>query len=142
MQHLETPDSSNNSGEKNTMQAPEIKVKPVTIKDISSKIALEANHYTVGAFGGIRNLTMTLKNGSKYMLDKVTVELKYLNPEGNIIKTEQLYFRNVRPQDAASLEVDKSKRGVKVEYRVSNIECQSLTSPQPSLTDPRNYSTN
>ena len=138
----ETPDSSSNNGEKNTKPVTEIKAKPVTIEEISSKIALETNDYTVGAFGGIRNLTMTLQNSSRYMLDKVTVELKYLNPDGNIIKTEQLYFQNVRPQDAASLEVGKSKRGVKVEFQVTNIECKALTSSQPGLTNSGNYSTN
>jgi hypothetical protein len=134
-------DSSNNNGEKNTTAVMEIKAKPVTVEDISSKIAIEANDYDVGAFGGIRNLKITLQNGSTYVLDKVTVELKYLNPDGNIIKTEQLYFQNVRPQDAASLEVDKSKRGIKVEYQVTNIECKALTTSQPGLADP-NYSTN
>ncbi|MGH2563937.1 MAG: hypothetical protein ACRDE5_05460 [Ginsengibacter sp.] len=135
-------DSSNNKNEKNTKPVSDVVIKPVTIADISSKIALETNDYHVGAMGGIRNLKMTLQNGSGYLLDKVTVELKYLNPDGNIIKTDQLYFQNVGPQDAAVLDIDKSKRGVKVEYKITNIECKAINSLQPGLADHSNHSTN
>ena len=132
----ETPDSTTDKIEKNTNPVAEIKVKPVTIADISPKIDLKANDYNVGAFGGIRNLKMTLQNGSAYLLDKVTVELKYVNPDGNIIKTEQLYFQNVPPQNATTIKVDKSKRGVKVEYNITNIECKALANPQQVLAGP------
>ncbi len=127
------PDSSIDNVKKITKPATEIKAKPVTMEDISSKIGLEANNYNVGVFGGIRNLKMTLQNGSKYMLDKVTVELKYLNSDDKIVNTEQLYFQNIPPQDVVSLDVDKSKRGVKVEYHVIKIECRALTSSQLGL---------
>lgn len=138
----ETRDSSKDSSKQNTKPVTNLILKPVTIEDISSKIALEANNYNVGTFGGIRNLKITLQNGSKCLLDKVTIELKYLNPDGNVIKTEQLYFQNVQPQNEASLAIDKSKRGVKVEYHVTNIECKELTSSQPPMPDHGNYSTN
>ncbi len=136
----ESGDSNNSAKISGTLT--EVKAKPATIEDISSKIALEANHYNVNVLGGIRNLAMTLKNGSGYMLDKVTVELKYLNPDGHVVKREHLYFQNVRPQDAATLKVDKSKRGVKVEYQVTNIECKALTNSQIVLPGADNYSTN
>src|SRR5665213_373288 len=124
----ETQDISNNNGEKNTKPVTEINVKTVSIEDLSSKIALTASDYNVGLLGGIRNLKMTLQNDSRYTLDKVTVEVKYLNQNGKIISTEQLYFQNVQAGNAASLEVNKSKRGVKVDYQVTNIECKELTS--------------
>ena len=124
----ETQDISNNNGEKNAKPVTEINVKTVSIEDLSSKIALTASDYNVGLLGGIRNLKMTLQNDSRYTLDKVTVEVKYLNQNGKIISTEQLYFQNVQAGNAASLEVNKSKRGVKVDYQVTNIECKELTS--------------
>ena len=131
-------DSSNNKNDKNVKPVADMTVKLPTIADISSKIGLEANDYNVGALGGIRNLKMTLLNRSRYLLDKVTVELRYLNPDGKIIKTEKLYFQNVQPQDITSLRVDKSKRGVKVEYQVTNIECMAISGRQTGLADPGN----
>jgi len=131
-------DSSNNKNDKNVKPVADMTVKLPTIADISSKIGLEANDYNVGALGGIRNLKMTLLNRSRYLLDKVTVELRYLNPDGKIIKTEKLYFQNVQPQDITSLQVDKSKRGVKVEYQITNIECMAISGRQTGLADPGN----
>ena len=131
-------DSSNNKNDKNVKPVADMTVKLPTIADISSKIGLEANDYNVGALGGIRNLKMTLLNRSRYLLDKVTVELRYLNPDGKIIKTEKLYFQNAQPQDITSLQVDKSKRGVKVEYQVTNIECMAISGRQTGLADPGN----
>jgi hypothetical protein len=125
---LDSQDISNNNGEKNPNSVAEINAKPVSIEDISSKIALKANDYKVGLLGGIRNLTMSLQNDSRYMLDKVTVEVKYLNPDGKVISTEQLYFQNVQAGNEASLQVNKSKRGVNVDYMITNIECKALTS--------------
>lgn len=123
----ENQDTSNNNVPKNTPSVSVINVKPVSLEDISSKIALKANDYNVGFFGGIRNLTLTLQNNSSYMLDKVNVELNYLNQKGKIIDTEELSFQNVKAGDAQSLQVNKSKRGVKVKYQVTHIECKAIT---------------
>lgn len=124
----DTQDTSNiNNVEKNTSQMTELSVKPVSIENISSKIVLKANDYKVGFFGGIRNLKLTLQNNSRYTLDKVTVELKYMNQNDKIINTEYLSFQNVKAGDAPDLEVNKSNRGVKVEYNISHIECKAIT---------------
>ncbi|HET7118785.1 MAG TPA: hypothetical protein VFI29_20005 [Hanamia sp.] len=124
----DTQDTSNNNNVgKNTPPMTELSVKPVSIEDISSKIVLKANDYKVGFFGGIRNLKLTLQNNSRYTLDKVTVELKYMNQNGKIINTEYLSFQNVKAGDAPDLEVNKSNRGVKVEYNISHIECKAIT---------------
>ncbi|HEY5464241.1 MAG TPA: hypothetical protein VIJ95_13350 [Hanamia sp.] len=126
----ETQDTSNNNSKKNTPPVTLINVKPVSLEDISSKIALKANDYNVGFFGGIKNLTLTLQNSSKYMLDKVNVELNYLNQNGKIINTEELSFQNIKSGDSQGLHVNKSKRGVKVEYQITHIECKAITSHQ------------
>ena len=126
----ESQDTSNNNAPKNTPPGNVINLKPVSLEDISSKIALKANDYNVGFFGGIRNLTLTLQNNSSYMLDKVNVELNYLNQKGKIIDTEELSFQNVKAGDAQSLHVNKSKRGVKVKYQVTHIECKAITNHQ------------
>ena len=112
----------------NTKPESEIKtIKPVTTENISSKLALKANDYNVGSFGGIRNLEMTLQNDSKYFLDRVTVEINYLNPEGAILKTDNIFFQSIQPGDASTIPVNKTKRGVKVNYKITKIESKELT---------------
>lgn len=126
----ESQDTGNNNAQKNTPPITVINVKPVSLEDISSKITLKANDFNVGFFGGIRNLTLTLQNNSSYMLDKVNVELNYLNQNGKIIDTEELSFQNVKAGDAQGLHVNRSKRGIKVKYQVTHIECKAITSHQ------------
>jgi hypothetical protein len=99
-----------------------IEVKKVPAENIASQLHLKANEYTVAAFGGIRNLKMTLQNDSRYLLDKVSVEIRYLNPEGAVVKTETVDFNSVPAGEAATIAVKKTTRGVKLEYKISKIK--------------------
>lgn len=104
------------------------RAKPVTAENISSKLTIHANDYVVGSFGGIRNLEVTLQNNSSYLLDKVTVTVDYLNPEGIIIKTENIYFQSVHAGEKETVPVKKSKRGVKIGYKITKIESKDISS--------------
>lgn len=99
-----------------------LEVKKVPVENIASQLHLKANEYTVAAFGGIRNLKMTLQNDSRYLLEKVSVEIRYLNPEGAVVKTETVDFNSVPPGEAATIAVKKTTRGVKLEYKISTIK--------------------
>ncbi len=89
---------------------------------ISSQVSLKANDYTTGSFGGIRNLEMTVQNNSKYLLDEVMVELKYLNLDGILVHTDHIVFRSIQAGQPETMAVKKSRRGMKVKYRVTKIE--------------------
>jgi hypothetical protein len=99
-----------------------IEVKKVLAENIASQLHLKANEYTVAAFGGIRNLKMTLQNDSRHLLEKVSVEIRYLNPEGAVVKTETVDFNSVPAGEAATIAVKKTTRGVKLEYKISKIK--------------------
>lgn len=111
---------------KNQDQPETIVSKPVSVENISSKLSLNANDFVVGSFGGIRNLELTLHNESKYLLDKVTAELQYLNPEGIIIKTEILNFQSVPAGEKETIAVKKTKRGVKINYKIIKVESKEI----------------
>ena len=102
-------------------------------EDISSLLSINPNNYLVGSFGGIRNLEMTLQNDSKYLLDKVIVELRYLNPEGVILKTENIHFQSVQPGGKETVTVKKSKRGVKIAYKITKIESKDISNNTAGL---------
>lgn len=120
--------------EKNNPSATVItSTKPASAENVSSKLTLHANEYVVGSFGGIRNLEMTLQNNSNYLLDKVTVTVEYLNPEGIILKTENIYFQSVHAGEKETLAVKKSKRGVKITYKITKIESKDISSSTAAL---------
>ena len=107
--------------------------KSVSAESISSKLSLKANEYVVGSFGGIRNLEITLHNDSKYLLDKVAAELQYLNPEGIILKTENIYFQSVPSGEKETVAVKKSSRGVKIIYKITKIESKEISNGTAGL---------
>ncbi len=96
-------------------------------EDISSLVSVKSNDYIVASFGGIRNLQLTVKNDSKYLLDQVTVELEYLEPRDELLRTENIYFTSVPANGSQTVSVKKSNRGVKVAYRIIKIESKELT---------------
>jgi hypothetical protein len=101
--------------------------KSSTSGDLSSLVTVKANGYTVGSFGGINNLKITLKNNSKYSLDLVTVAIQYLKPRDEILKTDLIQFQSVAPGGTQTLPVRKSNRGVKVSYRIIKIESKQFS---------------
>jgi hypothetical protein len=100
--------------------------KPVSAEGLSSQLSLRANDFSIGSFGGIKNLEMTLQNDSKYLLDKVVVEIRYLNPEGMTIITDDIHFKSVYPGAAETVAVKKSRRGVKIAYKITRIESKEI----------------
>lgn len=117
-------------------------IKKIPIENISSKVTVKANDYNMGSFGGIKNLEVTLENGSAYLLDKIAVEINYLNPEGDIVNSDKIYFQSIGPGDAVTLPVKKSKRGVKIILKVIKIDSKDLSNANSTTADSNNYSKN
>ena len=137
-----TPVSNETTETKPVAVAEKKEVKKVAVENISSKLQLKANEYSVAAFGGIRNLKMTLQNDSRYLLDKVSVELNYLNPEGKIVKTEKIDFNYVQPGAEATIAVNKTTRGVKLDYKITRIELKETTANNAAAGENNIFSKN
>jgi len=90
--------------------------------DLSGLVSVKSSDYTVASFGGIRNLQLTVKNDSKYVLDKVTVELQYLKPRDELLRSENIVFESVAPNASQTMAIKKTNRGVKVNCKVIRIE--------------------
>ena len=125
----ETLDEENNQGSEEDAdhrtsipknEKPE--VVSIATSDISDQVSVKTNSYTIAALGGIRDLELTVRNSSDFTLDKVTVEVRYLNPNGNIVKTEDVDFRSIQPNGVQTKGMKKTSRGVKVTYRILRIE--------------------
>ena len=95
------------------------KTRPVNLNRL---VNVRANNYKQRAFGGVMNLELTVNNDSKFELDKVIVELEYLKPSEQPIKTEKIVFHSIDANGSKTLKIPDYLRGVKVTYRVMEIE--------------------
>jgi len=85
-------------------------------------VSVASNDYKRVAFGGIRNLYLTVTNNSKYELDNVIVELQYLKPSEEPLRTENIKFKSIAPNRSATIRVPDTNRGIKVAYKIITID--------------------
>jgi len=103
-------------------------VKSETVADASSAeniyklVSVKPNNYKTGVLGGISNLQFELTNNSKRELHKVAIEIKYLGPEKKVVNRQTVYIENVSPGEHTTIDVPKSKRGVSIDYTITDIK--------------------
>ena len=93
---------------------------------IANEVSVGASHYSVGTFGGINDLQVTVTNRSAWPLDQVVVEVQYIQANKKVYKTENLYFRGIGPGAAMMQEAPKSSRGIRVQYKITSISSKEL----------------
>ncbi len=93
---------------------------------LANQVSVGANGYTVGTFGGINDLQLTVTNRSGYPLDVVIVEVQYIQANKKVYKTENMYFHGIGAGSALMLEAPKSSRGIKVQYKITTITSKEL----------------
>lgn len=89
---------------------------------LHNQVSVASNDYKIVAFGGIRNLYLTVTNNSKYELDNVIVELQYLKPSEEPLRTENIKFRSIAPNASSTIRVPDTNRGIKVSYKIITID--------------------
>lgn len=93
---------------------------------LASQVSVGANGYSVGTFGGITDLQLTVTNRSVYPLDLVIVEVQYIQANKKVFKTENLYYHSIGAGAALMQEAPKSSRGVRVQYKITAISSKEL----------------
>lgn len=86
-----------------------------------NQVTVSSNDYKRVALGGIRNLELTVTNRSKFSLDQVMVELQYIKPNDQPVKTEMIQFKSISANESATVRVPDTNRGVRVEFRIVRI---------------------
>jgi hypothetical protein len=89
---------------------------------LNELVTVASNDYKRVAFGGIRNLRLTVTNNSGYELDHVIVELQYLKPSEETLRTENIKFKGVAPNGTSTIRIPDTNRGIKINYKIINIE--------------------
>lgn len=106
---------------------------PVPVKSLNEFVRIKSNDYYIVAFGGIRNLQLTVNNDSKYALDNVLVEINYLKPNGLSLKEENIYFKSIAPNGFLTIRVPDTNRGMKVKYKILKVESKEFNSDMAGL---------
>ena len=95
--------------------------KPAKLRAIRKQVGVKGNDYTVGYFGGISGLELTVSNRSEHFINQVEVEINYLERNGDIIETDTYQIRAMKPHSVQTLSVPPTKKGAKVTYKIMNI---------------------
>ncbi len=93
---------------------------------VIDQVSVSFNKYNTGTFGGISELQLTVSNSSIYPLDLVVVEVRYIQSNKKVYKTENLYFRGIRAGSGLTQEAPKSARGIKIVSRIIIINSKEL----------------
>jgi len=93
-------------------------------KDLRDLVSVKSNTYIRGAFGGIRGLELTVYNSSDFLLDEVSVEVQIMKPSEQPLRTDIITFKNIGANKSITVKVPDSQRGIRVDYRITNIESQ------------------
>lgn len=99
---------------------------PAKPKDLKKQLSIKASDYSVGVFGGISNLQLKVFNGSSHRLDKITLAIQYLKPNGSVIETAFYEMYSIKPNSMGSLSIPDSKRGTKIKYRIVDVSSKEI----------------
>lgn len=90
-------------------------------------VSVNSNDYKRVAFGGIRNLELTVTNDSKNVIEKVVVEVQYLKSSDSPFRTEKVEFRSIAPNGGSqTLRMPDTNRGAKVSYRIIDVQTSDI----------------
>jgi hypothetical protein len=103
---------------------PVYKSAPVKISkpgNVKKQLKIKTNNYKVGLFGGINGLQLTVFNNSTQFVNKITVALDYLRPNGAVVQSENVSFSSIKPFAAQTIAIPGSNRGVKIRYKIVKV---------------------
>ncbi len=115
----DSPDFTINHRESTHREGPI--TNPTPKINLADFVSISVNKYTIGTFGGISDLQLTVKNQFTYPLDLAVVEVQYIQSNKKVFKTENLYFRDLAPGSVLTQEAPKSPRGIKIQYRLTLV---------------------
>ena len=105
----------------------EEKPRTMPIVDKAPSLKITANDYKVGLLGGISDLELSVSNPSAQIVEKATVIVDFLKPNGSVIKSQTLQVENISPGGSKKITVPENSRGVKVRYRIVNVAQDKIT---------------
>ena len=94
---------------------------------LKKQLTIQSNAFKVGVLGGISNLRLKLHNGSPHAIDKITLAIEYLKPNGNVLETGHYEMYSLQPFSTRSLNIPDTKRGVKIKYKIIEVKSKDYS---------------
>jgi hypothetical protein len=101
--------------------------KIVRPRDIKKQLSIQGSEYKVGMLGGVSGLYLKVRNASPHSVDRITVAVQYMKPNGDVVHTDRFELEDIKPYGLKTLQVPDSKRGVKVKYSIVEVRSKDYT---------------
>lgn len=89
-------------------------------------ITVATSDYRTGFLGGIKNLSITVRNQTEYPIDNVVVTVQYMRNNGEVFKTEQYTINNIPEKSERSVAASNSRKGSKVNLKLVSVTSQAM----------------
>jgi len=90
-------------------------------------IKANGSEYNYSPLGGISDFSVTVTNGTKFIIDNVRVKVIYIKSDGETWKEELLSFNYLSPYESRKIKAPDSERGTKLEYQIVAISSSELS---------------
>lgn len=100
--------------------------KRETRKRIQELVILDQSSYVVGTFGGIKELDITVSNNTEFIMDEVSVEVRYYKKNGKLYKRERISFYHIQAHDAVTKRMPETPRGTHVESNIIKMQSDAI----------------
>ena len=101
--------------------------KTQTIRNkITKYVTAYPSGFKKGAFGGISNLKIKVRNTSGYVIDDVEMQISYIQSNGKIFKTETVYCESINPRSSVIIDAPDASRGTDVSIKILAINSKQL----------------
>jgi hypothetical protein len=124
---VEIEKKADNANRNNNVNYNSLEADKQFAKKRMKKLVIARNtDYKVGLLGGIKDFSIAVANHSAFKIDLVIVAVDYIKANGELVKTEQLYFKNIPAETDLTLAAPNSNKGVKIDYRIVLISSKEL----------------
>lgn len=93
---------------------------------ITDRLQIGTNQYTIDSWGGISNLDVTVNNDTDFTLNSTTVAVAYIKQNGETYKTEYVTFNDIPPHQNKTLSAPDSNRGISIKIQTKKINSNEL----------------
>ncbi|MBV7532298.1 hypothetical protein [Chitinophaga sp. sic0106] len=89
-------------------------------------ITVSLSDYRTGLLGGIKDLSIIVRNQTDYPLENAVVTLQYLRNNDEVFKTEEYAIKNIPAQGQQTLQASNSRKGSKASVKLLSITSQAM----------------
>jgi hypothetical protein len=94
---------------------------PTSLKEVLAQVTVNLNSFKRNFTGNMQDIELVLNNKSSYLIDRLEIELEFLDEKDELISKKTLPVDQVKPASNTVLKVPGCKRSVNVRLRVLNI---------------------